>query len=243
MDKNLLKQLNHDFDTDIEYLDVMEGVFTLNESSEGFLTYNNHPLAINLLGNHLLVRSSNKDLLNELKANFSDNEAAWFMEFKNIKKLEAILAKYKMHINNMAPILVPVKYFKKYESAYEFIRIKKEDYKNYKSVTNFAFSFADGYPADKLAMAYYDDEKLVSIAGANQNSKYFWEIGVERLDYDKKYDGITEILLNNLVYTAREENPEITIIYSTQFSHVKSMNLAMRAGFEFTFSFINADYD
>ena len=193
------------------------------------------------MGNSLLVRSDNKNLLEKLEKEYNDYPAEWFMETPNLLKLENILKNYNMTLKNIAPIMAPSKSFKKIDSPYEFTRIKEEDFLKFKGVTKFAFSFDNGIWKDRLALDYYDNEELIAIAGANQNSKYLWEIGVEKLDQNPKYQNLSSDLVNNLVNIAREENPEITVIYSTQFSHVKSMNVAMRAGYDFAFSFLVGD--
>ncbi len=68
-----------------------------------------------------------------------------------------------------------------------------------------------------------------------------WEIGIEKLDDNPIYKNLASELVNNLLAIAIEENPEVTVIYSTQFSHVKSMNIAMRAGYDFGLSLLVAD--
>lgn len=72
----------------------------------------------------------------------------------------------------------------------------------------------------------------------NYNSKYLWDIGVEKFDFSPNYREVTPILINNLAVLANKKNPEITVIYTSQFSHVNSINLAIRAGYQFAFAFI-----
>ena len=65
-----------------------------------------------------------------------------------------------------------------------------------------------------------------------------WDIGVEKFDFSPNYREVTPILINNLAVLAQKENPDITVIYTTQFSHVNSINLAIRSGYQLAFSFI-----
>ncbi|WP_054662096.1 hypothetical protein [Lacticaseibacillus camelliae] len=44
-----------------------------------------------------------------------------------------------------------------------------------------AFAYDDVDP-DMLGVGYFDDGQLKVVAGANQNGRYTWEIGVEVLD-------------------------------------------------------------
>lgn len=239
MDQNIVKQLENDFGNK-KLLDG-KNHFILNGYDNSFLSYNRHALAINCVGKSLLVRSSDKNLLEELERGYSDYPAEWFMEVPNLIKLQEILNNHNMTLKNMGPLMGPSRSFKIIDSPYKFTRIKEEDFFKFKGVTKHAFSFDDGIWKDRLALAYYDKEKLIAIVGANQNSKYLWEIGVEKFDYNTKYKNVTSHLVNNLADIAREENPEITVIYSTQFSHVKSMNVATRAGYDFAFSFLVGD--
>lgn len=241
MDENLVKQLKNDFGNCFENLLDGKNYFVLNDSNIDFLTYNEHKLAINCVGNSLLVRSSNYELLEELKKEYCDYPAAWFMEVDNLIRLQGILDKYSLHLKNMAPVFTPSKDFKKIESTFELIRIYKKDLNSLKGISKYSFCFEKGYYEDKLGLACYDKGKLIALCGVNQNSKYLWEIGIEKFDYNEVYKNVASILVNNIVAIAREENPEITVIYSTQFSHVKSMNVATRAGFEFALSLIVAD--
>ena len=230
----------NDFSINSKSLNNNTNYFVVNHSDIGFLTYNNHQLAINVLPNKILFRSDNKLLIEILKREYKDYPAAWFFEFPNILKLKDILSDFGIAIKNMGPIYIPNDSFKKIESDYKFRRINKNDFCKFKGISNMCFSFDDGYYKDMDALAYYDKDKLVGLTGINVNSKYLWEFGVEKFSYDKKYNGIMSILVNNLAYIVMNENPNITPIYSTQFSHVKSINLANRSGFKMTMAFISA---
>lgn len=238
MDLNLVRQLENDFDNKIEVLLDGKNHFIYNEAKTDFLYCNQDKLAINCVGNSLLVRSSSKRLLNELEETYFDFPAAWFMEMDNIFKLQNILKKYDMSLNNMGPIMATRPSFTKFESDYEFKRIDKKDYNKFKGLVKFAFSFDEEIFDDQLVLSYYDGEKLIAIAGASRNSKYLWDIGVEKFDFSPKYKEVTPILINNLALLANKENPDITVIYTSQFSHVNSINLAIRAGYQFAFAFI-----
>ena len=57
----------------------------------------------------------------------------------------------------------------------------------------------------------------------------------------KKYKDILAMIVNILAHLVIKENPSITPIYATQFSHIKSINLANKAGFKMAMGFISAD--
>lgn len=90
-------------------------------------------------------------------------------------------------------------------------------------------------------LAFFDNNKLVGLTAINVNSKYLWEFGVEKFSFDSKYKDIMPILVNNLAYIVMKENKDIAPIYAIQFSHIKSINLANRSGFDMAMEFISAD--
>lgn len=241
MDINFGKQLTNDFSITSENLHKSTNHFVVNESEIGFITYNNHRLAINILANKILFRSSNSDLIKRLEDEYNDYPAAWFFEFPNILKLQSILSEFEMSIKNMGPIYVPGQSFEKIESHYELTRICRDDFCKFKDISDMCFAFDDGYYKDREALACYDKGELIGLAGVNINSKYLWEYGVEKFSYDEKYKDIMPIIVNNLAHIVMNENPSITPIYSTQFSHIKSINLAKKSGFKMAMAFINAD--
>lgn len=57
----------------------------------------------------------------------------------------------------------------------------------------------------------------------------------------KKYKDILAMFVNILAHIAMNELPSITPIYATQFSHIKSINLANKSGFKMAMAFVNAD--
>ena len=49
------------------------------------------------------------------------------------------------------------------------------------------------------------------------------------------------MIVNILAHIAMKELPSITPIYATQFSNIKSINLANKSGFKMAMAFVNAD--
>ncbi len=89
MDRNLLRQLKHDFDISEDLILNGNNIFTYNQSNKEFIYYNQCSLAINCAGDSLLVRSSNKKLLDELEKSYKDYPAVclWnLIILENLKK-------------------------------------------------------------------------------------------------------------------------------------------------------------
>lgn len=111
----------------------------------------------------------------------------------------------------------------------DFVMIDKEDIGKFKNKSKMCFCFDDD---DRMGLAYYDKDKLIGLAGASQSGKYLWDIGFEKFSFDKKYKGLGTEILTAISQTIKEENSEISPFTSTQFSHARSINAAIRAGFE-----------
>ena len=85
---------------------------------------------------------------------------------------------------------------------------------------------------DRIGLSFYDDKELVALAGATISGKYIWDIGLEKFSESPKYQGLGSSILRSLSLIIREENEGISPITATQFSHTRSINTAIRAGFE-----------
>ena len=93
-----------------------------------------------------------------------------------------------------------------------------------------AFGYDPAAP-DRLGIGYELDGDLVAVAGASQNGRYCWEIGVELLDPAFRHQGIASRSVQQLTAEIQLRRQDVLPLYGTQFSHVQSMNVAIRAGF------------
>ena len=79
----------------------------------------------------------------------------------------------------------------------------------------------------RLGLAYYDGESLVVLTGASKGYKYLLGVQVEKFSYDPIYKSVASDLVNKRDCIVKEENPEISLSYTRQFSHTKSINLLL----------------
>ena len=228
MDRNFKKQIINDYSISPGAFKDKENIFTVNMPDESFLFYDKAPFSTICTGDMVLMRSENPDLIEELRGNFKDYPGAWFAEAANIRSLDKILGKFGMEIDNFFPLMsfsdreVPVKDF-------EFIRIEKEDISKFKGKTKMAFAFDED---DRIGLGFYNGKELVALAGASVSGKYLWDIGLEKFSESPKYQGLGSSILRSISLIIREENEGISPITATQFSHTRSINTAIRAGFE-----------
>ena len=90
---------------------------------------------------------------------------------------------------------------------------------------------------DRIAAGAYDGDRLVGLAGASEDCRTMWQIGINVLPaYRKK--GIGSVLVNRL---AREIlAADIVPFYSAVWANIRSVKTAVRAGFRFAWASMSA---
>lgn len=228
MDINFKKQIMNDYSINKEDYYSARHIFSVNQVDESFMFYDKADFAAICTAGKVFMRSDNPELMEELKKNFKDYPGAWFAEVANIRKLDRILGKYNIEIDNFFPLMsfsdrdVSVK-------DYEFTRINRDVIYNFRNKTKMAFAFDDD---DRFGLSYKDGHKLIALAGASVCGKYLWDIGLEKFSFENKYKGLAASILRSLSLIIREENEDISPIVTTQFSHTQSINTALRAGYD-----------
>lgn len=228
MDNNFKNQLMNDFSISERDFYSKNNILTLNKPTDDFLFHNRVEFSAICTGGKVYMRSENANLIDKLRENFQNYPGAWFAEAANIRKLDGILGEFRMGIDNFFPLMtfsdrkVGVRDF-------DFRTIGIDEIQNFKELTRMSFCFDED---DRLGLAYYDGDSLIAVAGASYSGKYLWDIGLEKFNGDEKYQGLAASLLRKLSLLIREENPDISPITTTQFSHTRSINMAIRAGYE-----------
>lgn len=228
MDINFKNQILNDFSIGEEEFSSKNNIFTHNNPSGDFLFFNRADFSVICTSGKVFMRSVNPDLIDKLRENFKTYPGAWFAEAANIRILDKILAEFGIEIDNFFPIMT---YSRKENPKlnYDFVRIEKEDIVKFKNKSKMCFCFDDD---DMLGLAYYDENRLIALAGASVSGKYLWDIGLEKFFFDEKYRGLGTEILAGISQIIKEENKDVSPFTSTQFSHTRSINTAIRAGFE-----------
>lgn len=228
MDINFKRQIMNDFSIGEEEFNSKNNIFTHNNPEGDFLFYNRSDFSLICTNDKVFMRSDKPKLMEILEATNKNYPGQWFAESVNISKLSKILNDFEIEIDNFFPLMTYSD--KKIENEkFDFVRIEKEDISKFKGKSKMPFCFDDDA---KLGLAYYDEDRLISLAGSSVSGKYLWDIGIEKFSFDEKYKGLGVSLLNSLAKIIRNEYKEISQITATQFSHTRSINTAIRAGFE-----------
>lgn len=218
----------NDFSICDEKFNLQKNIFTSNEPAEDFLFHNRSDFSLICTDNRVFMRSDNQKLIEKLENKYKDYPGQWFSEADNIKNLSLILGEFDIEIDNFFPIMT---YSRKEKPNlnYDFVRIAKEDIGKFKNKSKMCFCFDDD---DRIGLAFYDKDRLIALAGASKSGKYLRDIGIEKFSFDKKYKGLGTEILISISQIIKEESPDISPFTSTQFSHSRSINTAIRAGYE-----------
>lgn len=231
MDHNFKRQIKNDYSVSSDKFNSKENIFTLNKRDESFLFYDRADFSMICTRGKIFMRTDRPKLLDDLRKIYKNYPGAWFAEAANIRKLDRILGKYNIEIDNFFPLMsfsdreVLVKDF-------EFTRINRDVIYNFRNKTKMAFSFDED---DRFGLRYKDGNKLIALVGASVCGKYLRDIGLEKFSFENKYKGLAASILRSLSLIIREENEDISPIVATQFSHIQSINAALRAGYDMNF--------
>lgn len=229
----LKQQFAIDFNCEPEVFEREDSFFTTAKSSPEARYWARGFGDIICFNDRIFCRTEDTQVTECLKKEFHKMPGQWFFEMENIVSLQKILQKFDLKINNISPFFIPQKKSieaEKQSSKLRFfspseIQVFQQD-KRIKE----AFCYDKNDP-DMLGVGYYHEGELKAIAGANHNGKHTWEIGIEVLDNRIEKQGIAAMLVRQLTAEIHKQNPLILPVYGTQFSHIRSMNVAIRAGF------------
>lgn len=236
MKEALEKQFSLDLGQDIR--ENANNIYVTNQSQSSMRYWARGAGSIVSYNNRLLVRTENPELTERLRKKYGNQSSDWFFEIPNMESLSQLLEAYDVRISRLAPFFIPSK---KLEITIakdpRFVFISKEDIGAFKQDQRIkeAFCYSETDP-DQLGLGYYEAGELKAICGANDTGRFVWEIGIEILDPELEGKGIAATLVRNLAAKIQEDYPEIGLVYGTAFSHTKSMNVAINAGFKVGFS-------
>lgn len=154
----------------------------------------------------------------------------WWCDFKNLRKLEVELNKYDREIFDTHIYFLPSEEPTKERPRFTvkwFEGEELEQFRNDKRFNIYALSFSKTQP-DVLAVAAYDGEEPIAMAGCSEDGNYLWQIGVDAVS---GYEG--KGLAKNLVTMLKQEIIARGKVpyYGTAESHAVSRSVAIQSGF------------
>lgn len=234
--KLLKEQFAVDFSCSVS--DLENNFFVTNKSDLETRYWARDKGSIVCFNGNLFVRTENEALTQELQELYQDKNSDWFFEMDNLEKITTILKKYELKITRLAPFFVPkdkLELTVTNDSRFVFFNQEEtQQFKVDKRITE-AFCYSKTDP-DQLGLGFYEDNVLQAVCGANRIGKYTWELGIEILNLEFEGQGIAAKLIQNITAKIQQGYPDVLPVYGTAFSHVKSINVALNAGFKLGWS-------
>lgn len=233
MEQLLMKQFAIDLNATLKELNQPGHLFKTGYQTNDMRYWARERATMLFYRDRIMCRTDNKELTAALKNAFENSKGEWFGEMKNLRKLEGLLKPFGYRIKNYAPFFIPNKQKERpildnhlhYYGPREIKRFKYDQ----RFSESFCYSVED---PDKIGVSYIIDNEIVAMAGANHNGKYIWEIGIEIIG-NHHSKGIATTLVKALTQKILQQTEgNIIPTYGTQFTHTKSINVAIRSGYK-----------
>ena len=164
-----------------------------------------------------------------LKENILKQNAEWLFDYRKLRAIDNKLREFGHEIDEMPHFYLPNPVTCDVKPITTIKWFEKQEILQFRGDSRFeqAFVFDDNYP-DVLGVAAFDGDIIMGMAGASEDSKTLYQIGIDVLpEYRGKGIG------TNLVALLKQEMLKYGKIpfYGTSVSHIISKNIAINAGF------------
>lgn len=154
----------------------------------------------------------------------------WWCDFKVLRSLDREIQKYDKEIFDTHIYFLPSVERTDERAEHEvrwFEEAELEQFREDNRFNKYALSFSPTQP-DVLAVAAYDKNEIIGMAGCSADGEYLWQIGVDVCpEYAGKGLGRDLVTLLKKEILARGKTP----YYGTAESHAVSRNIAIGSGF------------
>ncbi len=175
-------------------------------------------------------------ILEQIRDMFGMTNPEWFCNFSTLRKLDRILTPHGYEIADTHVYFLPDSRASRAlsgeieeEGGFTFEWMDRQAIEAFRDRNPFhhALVYSPTQP-DVIAVAAKDGDRLAAMAGASEDGRYLWQIGV---DVDPEYEGLG--LASFLVNALKERILALGFLpfYGTSESHSLSMDVAVRAGF------------
>lgn len=223
-------QLALDYNCQLTDFEKEKNTIVENNLTDGRRIYDNDGCFLKLLcfGGKAIISTSPK-MMNWCEEKLLNTDAEWIFEYPKLRVIDKKLKEFGHEIadihhyylpNPSALEIKPMTNVKWYESK-EILQFEKDDR------IGEAFAFDENHP-DVLAVAAFDGDNMMGIAGASADCKTMWQIGIDVFpNYRGQGIGTKLVALLKNEILKRGKIP----FYGTIESHFNSQNVALKAGF------------
>ncbi len=228
----LKEQLAIDFNCLRTDFSKKENIITIYRINPGRRIYSDKEkfLAMVTMGDNAVI-SADERIIPWLKEWCRNKRGIWLFEHDNLMELEAELQKYEQKLWQTHHMFLPRPIIKDVPNDFSFKWFEQEDIKVLYGREEFSNALCDEYKPERpdiLAVAAYENEKIIGLAGCSADTDLFWQIGIDVLpEYRGNHIGtkLVQLLKNEILH--RGAIP----FYGTSLSNLHSWNVALNCDF------------
>lgn len=223
-------QLALDYNCQLPDFEKERNTIVENNLIEGRRIYDNDGCFFKLLcfGGKAII-STSPMMMPWCKEKLQNRDAAWIFEYPKLRAIDKKLNEFGHEIADIHHYYLPNADGTWIEPISSVKWYETEDILQFENDDRFgeAFAFDENHP-DILAVAAFDGDNIMGMAGASADSKIMWQIGIDVLpEYRGRGIGTNLVILLKNEILKRGKIP----FYGTVDSHFHSQNIAVSAGF------------
>jgi len=223
-------QLALDYNCQLSDFEKSENTIVENKLLKGRRIYGSDGcfLKIVCFGGRAII-SASPEIMPWCEEQLSKKNAAWLFEYPKLRAIDKKLHEFGHEIASAHHYYLPDPKKSEVKSITNVKWYHHEDILQFKDDNRFgeAFAFDKSHP-DVLAVAAFDSDRIMGIAGASADSETMWQIGIDVLpEYRGRGVGTNLVSLLKKEILERGKTP----FYGTAGSHIYSQNIAINSGF------------
>ncbi|WP_058308873.1 GNAT family N-acetyltransferase [Gracilibacillus massiliensis] len=175
------------------------------------------------------IITTDEQLLPWVEENLKKEDASWLFEYPKLRFIDKKLNDFGHEIADIHHYYIPDAKAQFFTPLFDIKWYEHQDIHQFKNDDRFneALAFEENHP-DMLAVAAFEGDRIMGMAGASADSKTMWQIGIDVIPgYRGKGVGANLTALLKQEILKRGKVP----FYGTVESHDISKNIAFRAGF------------
>jgi len=223
-------QLSLDYNCQLFDFEKEENTIVKKEPMDGSRVYDNDGCFLKILcfGGRAII-SASSIIIPWFEEKLINKDAAWFFEYPKLRVIDKKLQEFGHEIADVHHYYLPNPKWQNVEPITNVKWYESEEIYQFENDHRFreALAFDKNHP-DVLAVAAFDGDNIMGMAGASADSKTMWQIGIDVLpEYRSRGIGRNLVILLKNEILKRGKIP----FYGTVESHFHSQNIAVSAGF------------
>ena len=224
------KQLALDYNCLLSDFEKKENTICENKLITGRRLYDSDGcfLKVVCFGGRAII-STSQQMMPWCQEKLINSDSAWLFQYQNLRNIDEKLEEFGHEIADVHHYYLPNSNTQEIGPITDVKWYEHKDILQFENDNRFgeALAFNENYP-DMLAVAAFEGDNIMGMAGASADSKTMWQIGINILpQYRSRGIGTNLVILLKNEILKRGKIP----FYGTVESHIRSQNIAVSAGF------------